>query len=180
MQMGKIKLANRLYQHGFTLTELLVTLSVASILLTVAVPNYRTFVQNNLQSTQSNNFYSTLALAKSEAIRRSSPVTVCPSTNGTSCTGGVIWSNGWLVFADTNSNGVVEAGDEILQVGVAFSGGNTFSGTRTRVTFTANGFSMASNDTFTLCDNRGAAYSKAIILNNQGRFRTETGTGTCG
>ena len=75
---------------------------------------------------------------------------------------------------------MVEAGDEILQVGVAFSGGNTFSGTRTRVTFTANGFSMASNDTFTLCDNRGAAYSKAIILNNQGRFRTETGTGTCG
>jgi type IV fimbrial biogenesis protein FimT len=69
MQMGKIKLVNRLYQHGFTLTELLVTLSVASILLTVAVPNYRTFVQNNLQSTQSNNFYSTLALAKSEAIR---------------------------------------------------------------------------------------------------------------
>jgi len=178
--MGKIKVVNRLYQHGFTLTELLVTLSVASILLTVAVPNYRTFVQNNLQSTQSNNFYSTLALAKSEAIRRSSPVTVCPSTNGTSCTGGAIWSTGWLVFADTNSNGVVEAGDEILQVGAAFSGGNTFSGTRTRVTFTANGFSMASNDTFTLCDNRGAAYSKAIILNNQGRFRTETGTGTCG
>lgn len=179
IRMGKRQLVNHFYQDGFTLIELLVTLSVASILLTVAVPSYRTFVQDNLLSMQSNNFFSTLALAKSEAIRRSSSVTVCPSTNGTSCTGGVSWSNGWLVFADTNNNGVVEAGDEILQVGAAFTGGNRFSGTRARVTFTANGYSMASNDTFSLCDSRGAAYSKAIILNNQGRFRSETGTGAC-
>ncbi|MBL8499359.1 MAG: GspH/FimT family pseudopilin [Nitrosomonas sp.] len=179
MQMGNRQLVNRLYQHGFTLTELLVTLSVASILLTVAVPSYRMFVQDNLLSMQSNNFYSTLALAKSEAIRRSSRVTVCPSTNGTGCTGGVVWSNGWLVFSDINGNGVVEAGEEILQVGAAFTGGNTFTGAKPRVIFTANGFSMESNDTFTLCDSRGASYSKAIILNMQGRFRTETGR-VCG
>lgn len=180
IQMRERQLVGQPYQNGFTLIELLVTLSVASILLSVAAPSYRTFVQDNLLVTQSSSFYSTLALAKSEAIRRSSFVTVCPSTNGTSCTGGVVWSNGWLVFSDRNNNGVVEAGEEILQVGVAFSGGNSFSGARARVTFTANGFSMASNDTFTLCDSRGAAYSKAIILNNQGRFRIETGAGTCG
>lgn len=178
--MRRRQLINLPSQYGFTLIELLVTLSVASILLSVAVPSYRTFVQDNLLLMQSNNFFSTLALAKSEAIRRSNPVTVCPSTNGTSCTGGAVWSNGWLVFSDPNGNGVVEAGEEILQVGAAFTSGNTFSGTRARVTFTANGFSMASNDTFSLCDSRGASYSKAIILNNQGRFRSETGTGTCG
>ncbi|MCG7757031.1 MAG: GspH/FimT family pseudopilin [Nitrosomonas sp.] len=178
--MGNRQLVNRLYQHGFTLTELLVTLSVASILLTVAVPSYRMFVQDNLLTMQSNNFYSALALAKSEAIRRSRSITLCPSTNGTGCTGGVVWSNGWLVFLDVNNNGVVEAGEEILQVGPAFTGGNTFTGAKPRVIFTANGFSMGSNDTFTLCDSRGASYSKAIILNNQGRFRSEIGTGTCG
>ncbi|WP_293006591.1 Tfp pilus assembly protein FimT/FimU [Nitrosomonas sp.] len=178
--MKKTQLIKQLYQHGFTLIELLVTLSVVSILLSVAVPSFSTFLQNNLLTTQSNSFYSALALAKSEAVRRSSPVSLCPSTNGTSCTGGTIWSNGWLVFADTNNAGVVDAGEEILQVGTTFSGGNTFSSGKNRITFTANGYSMGFNDTFTLCDSRGGSHSKAIILNNQGRFRSETGTGTCG
>lgn len=177
--MRERSLADQLYQNGFTLIELLVTLSVASILLSLAVPSYRTFVQDNLLMMQSNSFYSALALAKSEAIRRSSSVTLCPSTNGASCTGGVIWSNGWLVFSDINNNGAVEVGEEILQVGTAFSSSNIFTGNKARVTFTANGFSMMYNGTFSLCDSRGASYSKAIILNNQGRFRTVTGTGTC-
>lgn len=176
----KIQRIKRLNQLGFTLIELLVTLSVASILLSVAVPSFSTFIQNNLLTTQSNGFYSALALAKSEAVRRSSSVSLCPSTNGTGCTGGTTWSNGWLVFVDTNNTGVVDTGEEILQVGAAFSGGNTFSSGKNKITFTANGFSMGSNGTFTLCDSRGGSYSKAIILNNQGRFRSETGTGTCG
>lgn len=177
--MKKLQLIKQIHQHGFTLIELLVTLSVASILLSVAVPSFSSFSQNNLLTTQSNSFYSALALAKSEAIRRSSPVTLCPSTNGTSCAGGTTWSNGWLVFADTSNAGVVDAGEEILQVGTAFSGGNTFSSGRNRITFTANGYSMGFTSTFSLCDRRGASHSKAIILNNQGRFRSETGTGTC-
>ncbi len=170
----------QLKQNGFTLVELLVTLSVASILLTVAVPSYRTFVQDNLLTAQSNTFHSALALAKSEAIRRSSFATICPSTNGTGCTGGTTWSNGWLVFADTNGNGVVEAGEEILQVNAALSGGNTMrSGFRIRVTFSASGFTSGYADTFSLCDTRGVSHSKAIVLNNQGRFRSEMGTGAC-
>lgn len=169
-------------QCGFTMVELLVTLSLASILLSVAVPSYRTFTQDNLMVVHSNNFASSIALAKSEAIRRSSQATMCPSTNGTSCTRGTVWSDGWLVFADANGNGVVEAGDQILHVNAALSGGNTLrSGpTRTRVTFTANGFSSGFNGTFSLCDSRGATYSRALVLNNQGRLRSETGTGTCG
>ncbi|MGZ0020168.1 GspH/FimT family pseudopilin [Nitrosomonas sp. wSCUT-2] len=168
------------YQCGFTMVELLVTLSLASILLTVAIPSYRTFIQDNLLVAQSNNFASSIALAKSEAIKRSSQTTLCPSTNGTSCTGGNVWSNGWLVFADANGNGVVDAGDQILHVNAAFSGGSTLrSGLRTRVTFAANGFSSGFNGTFLLCDSRGITHSKALVLNNQGRLRTETGTGTC-
>ncbi|MBP6058797.1 MAG: GspH/FimT family pseudopilin [Nitrosomonas sp.] len=163
-------------QQGFTLIELLVTLSVASILLSVAVPSYRTFVQDSLLITQSNSFVATIALAKSEAIKRSSRVTICPSTNGTSCTGGTVWSNGWLVFADPNNPGVVDAGEQIIQVNMALSGGNTLRGGNTRVTFTADGLSMGWNDTYTLCDSRGATYSKALVLNNQGRLRFQTGT----
>jgi type IV fimbrial biogenesis protein FimT len=166
--------------RGFTLIELLVTLSVASILLSMAVPSYRVFIQDSLLLTQSNSFFSAMMLAKSEAIKRGSPATICPSIDGAACTGGTVWSNGWLVFADPNSNGVVDAGEQILQVSAPFTGGNTLNGNnRERVTFSASGFAFGFNGTFSLCDDRGAAMSRAIILNNQGRLRTETGAGAC-
>ena len=177
--MNKQPDIHRLNQYGFTLIELLVTLSVASILLSVGVPSYRGFVQDSLMATQSNSFASAIALAKSEAIKRSSRVTICPSTNGTSCTGGSGWSNGWLVFANPNGDGVVDAGEQILHVGAALSGGNTLSSAQDKITFSANGFSMWSNGTFLLCDSCGITYSKAIVLNNQGRLRFQTGTGAC-
>ena len=168
------------HNNGFNIIELLVTLSVAGILLAVAAPGYQQFVQDSRITSQSNRFLSAAMLAKSEAIKRNSPVTICPSTDGAACTGGTAWSNGWVVFANANGDGVVDAGDVIIQADAAFSGGNTLqSTTRTRVTFTANGFSMGFTDTFSLCDSRGVTHSRALILNNQGRLRTEKGTATC-
>lgn len=164
---------------GFTIIELLVTLSVAGIILTVAVPSFQGLVQESRISAQSNNFLSAVMLAKSEAIKRNSPVTICPSTNGTACTGGTVWSNGWVVFADASSDGVVDGGEEVIQVNAAFTGGNTLQSAGARITFTANGFSMGFNNTFSLCDSRGVIHSRALILNNQGRLRSEKGTGTC-
>lgn len=170
---------SRNVQMGFTLIELLVTLSVASILLTMAVPNYRVFVQDSLLITQVNSFSSAITLAKNEAIKRSGSATVCPSTNGTGCTGGTDWSNGWIVFADADSDGAVDAGEEMIYVGSALSGGNTLSSGRPRITFAASGFSLGFNTTFSLCDSRGISSSRALVLSNQGRLRTEVGTGAC-
>ncbi|GJL74817.1 GspH/FimT family pseudopilin [Nitrosomonas sp.] len=164
---------------GFTLIELLVTLSVASILLAVAAPSYQVFVQDSQLITQVNGFSSAMMLTKNEAIKRNNTASICPSTNGTGCTGGTVWSNGWIVFADANGDGIVDAGEEIIQVGSALTGGNTLASNGARVTFSASGFSLGFNATFTLCDSRGAAASKVLVLSNQGRIRHETGTGTC-
>ncbi len=121
-----------------------------------------------------------MILAKSEAVKRSSPATICSSTNGTACNGGAVWSNGWIVFSDTNNDGVVDAGEQIIQVGSPLSGGNALNyNNGARITFAASGFAAGFNGTFSLCDNRGAAKAKFLILNNQGRLRTETGGGTC-
>lgn len=165
---------------GFTLVELMVTLSVGSILLAVAVPSYQTFVQNSRLTTQNNSFASALMLAKSEAVKRSSWVAICPSTSGTGCTGGTTWSAGWLIFADANNDKAVSTGEEIIKVNGAIAGGNTLnSGNKTTITFTGSGFSLGSADSFTLCDKRGSTHSRKLILNMQGRLRVEKGTGTC-
>lgn len=167
------------WQPGFTLIELLVTLSIAAILLTVAVPNFITFVQNNRLATQANDLVTMLNYARSEAVKRNQTITVCSSTTGNSCAGSTTWDSGLLVFSDTDGDGVVDAGEDILQVRQAMEGSNTLRAGRTRVTYRSNGFSPGFNDTFRLCDTRGTASARAIVVSMQGRVSTSTGTASC-
>src|SRR5258705_11399121 len=66
-------------QRGFTLTELLVTVAVAGVLAMVAVPNMRTFLQNNRFSGASNDLLRSFYLAPTEASKHPANVVVCAS-----------------------------------------------------------------------------------------------------
>lgn len=161
-------------QRGFTLIELLVTISIVAILLTVAVPNFIVFVQNNRLASQANDLVTMLNYARSEAVKRNQRITVCSSTTGTSCAGSGTWDTGLIVFVDTDGDGVVDAGETILQVRQAMEGGNTLRSGLNRVTYQSNGFSSGFAGTFRLCDARGTASARAIVVSFQGRVRTNT------
>lgn len=166
--------------RGLTLIELLITLSIAAILLAVAVPNYISFVQNSRLVTQANDMVTMLNYARSEAVKRNQRITVCSRTDDTTCSGTTTWENGLLVFADNNGDGTIDGGEDVLQVRQALEGGNTLrAGTRVRVTYQSNGFSSGFNDTFRLCDVRGTASARAIVVSPQGRVSTSTGTASC-
>ncbi|HFD80828.1 MAG TPA: prepilin-type N-terminal cleavage/methylation domain-containing protein [Gammaproteobacteria bacterium] len=92
-------------QHGFTLVELMMTLVIGALLLTMAVPSFRGLIQNNKIASQANELVSALSMARMEAIRQSSPVSICASADQTTCSGTNDWSTGWIVFEDTNSSG---------------------------------------------------------------------------
>lgn len=165
---------------GFTLIELLVTLSIAVVLMTLAVPSFLDFIRNNRLTAQANDLVLALAYAKSEAVKRGVRVTVCSRASDTTCAGSTTWDDGWLVFVDTNGNGTADMGEEIRQVRGPLEGGNTLrAGARTRVTFQATGFSPGFNDTFRLCDARGTADARQIVLSAQGRVTTTIGTTAC-
>jgi len=80
-------------------------------------------------------------LARSEAIKRGSPVSICPSLNpeavaGPACNGGANdWASGWVIFADLNGIGTIDAGDRVIRVqgplansgGIQSVGGDTLS-----------------------------------------------------
>lgn len=127
-------------KRGFTLIELLVTMAVAAILLTVAVPNFQLFVMNNRMASQANDLITAFNLARSEAVKRAVNVTVCASSNGTSCTGG--WNQGWIV---QDASGVI-------RVQPALTGGSALSGTVASVVYTPNGrTTLAAATALTLC-----------------------------
>lgn len=77
-------------QGGFTLLELLVTVTVLAILLTVGVPSFTQFVQNSRVTARTNDIVTGLNVARSEAIKRGAPITV-------TVTGGGGFHNGWCV-----------------------------------------------------------------------------------
>lgn len=168
---------------GFTLIELLVTVSIAAIMLTVAIPSFRDFILNSRLSSQTNELVLALAYAKSEAISRGLPVTVCSRSTDTDCAGTDTWDTGWLVFVDNDGTaGTVDANDLILQVHAPLEGGNTLRKVGLqdeRVTFRNTGFSTGFNGTFSLCDGRGLASGRSIIVSNQGRVSTQPGAAAC-
>ena len=89
---------------GFTLIELLVVVALVAILQLLAVPALVSMATSMNLTTAVNSLFSSLILARSEAIKRNSRAVVCKSGNGNTCitTGG--WEQGWIVFHDVNNN----------------------------------------------------------------------------
>ena len=78
----------------------MLVVAVLGIALAFAVPNMNSFILNNRLASQLNMLASSLALARSEAIKRNEPVVVCASSDGAACAADVDWNAGWLVFVD--------------------------------------------------------------------------------
>jgi len=123
---------------GFSLIEVMVALAVFALVATLAVPNIRNFVQNNQMSASANNLMGSLALARSEAIKRNTQVSVCASSSQTGCTG-VDWNSGWIVFVDGEDPGVVDGTDEILNAVQGLPGGMDLASTDPYIQFKPNG-----------------------------------------
>jgi len=102
--------------RGFTLIELMVAITVTAILLGLGVPAFRDFTRNNRVTAAQNDLVTSLSLARSEALKRNRPVSVCASTDGATCSDDTIWSSGWIAFTDRGAAGELDGDDLLLQV----------------------------------------------------------------
>lgn len=162
---------------GFTIIELMVTLSIAAILMGIAIPNFISMIKNNRLSTQTNDLIADLSVARGESAKRGVRVTMCISTDGATCTG-TNWALGRIVFSDGGTAGTVDGTDTIIRVMSALRGTSTL----TSATFTNNTYvqfistgESDSTGTFKLCDDRIGNFGKVITISTTGRVSTATG-----
>ena len=99
-------------QQGFNLLELMTAVAVLGILLGLGVPSFTQMIRNNRVVANTNELVVALSAARSEAVKRGLPTSVCARNAATSdvCRTGTAnnWSSGWLVFVDAADKGRAE------------------------------------------------------------------------
>ncbi len=161
-------------QRGLTLIELLATVAVLAILTGVGVPSFQNVMANQKQTAAVNSYVASFQQARMRAVAHSSQVILCPSANGITCTGGLSWEHGWLIYDDNNRNRRHDAGETVVAVFTALPAGisATSSIGRPQLVYRNDGSVSGSNLRVTLCDQRGTEHARSVIVNNHGRPRS--------
>ncbi|MEX0618382.1 MAG: GspH/FimT family pseudopilin [Pseudohongiellaceae bacterium] len=155
-----------------TLIEALIVIAVMAVLIYVALPGLGAFVDNQRVSSDTNDLFTSLLLARGEAVTRNSAVSLCKidPDSPTDCANTRPWQSGWIAFVDQDSDGDRDAGDTILE---------TYTGMGSNTVVTAAGFanfvsyrpsgSTNTGGSYTVCVNSSVA--RNIIINATGRPR---------
>ena len=105
-------------------------MAIVGILMAVSIPSYRYITNANRIAAEVNGLLGDMQFARAEALKEGQTVTVCVSSNGTTCSGAAVstWQNGWIVFSDVNANAQVNlaSGDVIYRVQAPFTSTDTF------------------------------------------------------
>jgi type IV fimbrial biogenesis protein FimT len=160
--------------RGFTIIELMVTMGVVAIMLSVAVPSISSMVKGNRLSTQINMVMADIHLARSESVKRGVRVIMCRSANPnitTPACGGTTqdWSTGYLIFTGEDGNNTYQAGTDTLirrgqpaQDGVDMHTSSTWNNTleiNPSGTLNEGGTAIMA-----VCDERNEEYGKQITI----------------
>lgn len=147
--------------RGVTLIELLISIFILAILITVAVPAFREASLSARLTASANKLHSSVMVARSEAIKANAPTTLCTSTDFTTCATSGSWEQGWIILDANNRVILTEpaqpTGYKIIQ-----------SGTLSALTFQPIGVG-ATAATFKVC--------RSSPVGNQERIVTVTATG---
>ena len=148
----------------------MVTLSIMAILLGLAIPSFSSATLGSKLTSYANSLVASTNVARSEAIKRNTPVTMCVSADGTTCAAGG-WEQGWIVLAGT---------DVVVRQGAA-STGFKLTGTVGTISFQPTGVG-ATQTTITVCQAvpTAGAQERVVSISATGRASTsKTATGIC-
>lgn len=162
--------------HGFSLYELLMTMMLIAIVLTIGVPSFATTVARHRQRVEIDALFHAIHVARKESIMRKKVVSICPSEDGSRCGPPSRWSSGWLMFAnrDADHPPQVDAGEPVLWRHVVDPAVRI---TANRAAFTLRStVKRATNGTIVVCDHAGRIAPKALVVSYTGRPRVAART----
>jgi type IV fimbrial biogenesis protein FimT len=173
---------------GFSLIELMVTLSVAAILVAIAIPNISGFMRNSRLTSGVNDLLHAFNVARTEAIKRQAGnVVVCGTTGPRLAAPACAYNTfrGWIVFVDADNNWQFSAGDTILERHAVLDATVTIKtdANANIVSYAPTGFANTAGAQIptgfmVLCDSRGVvaagnnSTARAVVISPTGRART--------
>jgi type IV fimbrial biogenesis protein FimT len=154
-------------QTGFTLYELLITVLIVGVVLTLGIPNMTAFTRNSRITTTANDLHAAFLVARSEAARAKTNITICASDNSMTaaadCQGS--WEDGFIVFIDTNGDRTRGGiGENVLRAHPAIAEGVSLAVANDATFFTYTSTGLGSGvagavSQVIVCDARGVAES---------------------
>lgn len=154
--------------RGFTLIELLVVVAIGGVLLVMALPSMQDLVVTNRMKSLSLDLYTSLTLARSEAVKRNTGNISMVASGGN-------WQNGWTVCVDANGNGACNSGEVVLTTGEAIHSSVTLTGPGGGiVTYNRDGRASTGTASFriTAGSNNTRSPMRCIEVNASGRPNT--------
>jgi len=178
----RVVTGRRASTSGFTAIELLITVAIVGVVAALAVPALRDLVLNNRAVSRINEFVAAVNLARNEAVKRGTPVTLCasaaPQATKPACDGRKQWEKGWILFADYDRDAKPDLGTGVCRIGEDYLlrvwegiDDMMLRAGRTRITFDSMEASRGFNATWRLCDERGAQAARAVVLSPSGRLQ---------
>lgn len=157
---------------GFTLIELMIAVTIAGVLLGIALPAYSAAKAAAQTQTLRDALLGALLESRNAAVLYENDTILCPSSDGLYCAESFEWQHGFIAAIDLNNNERIDDADrrllyrrETKDVRLLTSSG------RKRIQFQPNGSNAGSNATFTFCDRRGPTRATSLIMNNRGDLR---------
>lgn len=170
----RIMTTQKLTQRGFTLLELLCTLTIISILYSVAIPSFQSFIASTQRDVLKQKLFTLILYTRSKAAFQATNVILCPSTNQTDCIND--WQEPLMIFSDTNDNKrrddaeIIDRIEDIAQKNYQIRW--RASGTSRYLRYVSDGSTVYQNGTFTLCPTiNNIEHIQKIIIYRSGRAR---------
>ncbi|ABX48343.1 type IV pilus biogenesis protein, putative [Shewanella baltica OS625] len=160
------------HQKGFSLIELMTTLSISTILFTVGTPSFTDLSDQIRADSNIRTIQQTLMLARNTAINYGYRVTVCPLVDG-KCTQN--WQKGLTVFIDSDTVETLDVNDKVIRIIDEFDTKDFLKYNKSSIKFQPDGLASGSNGTFKYCPRTvDSKNSRAIVVNQAGRIRFST------